>query len=511
MASNRESPDKQTQGTTKKLRSACDTCHQTKVRCSGGNPCQMCQHLEAECIYSPSSRKGRPKGTRPRKSLQQETLSGGQVTSGNSTPANKHSVRAKPRKQDIADASHGILSPDTESYLFENDIDDLIFPDGIQEMLSSATSTSYSRSIGSHMNDGFNSPLQENLPYDMASFFDTASLQSSETWCQPYPTHTIDPHGSFPNQYSDNLGNWNNIGAVASFPQRRVSLVNSIPENHLGTFGSHGPYATAISTINASNMPVEGGINSAKVDDGQDCLQRHTACFFHQLGQVRSITTPRIDVLLICAREISTASFSLLRCAKCQNKDIQEVFIIIIAVLRLFVRKLQFSDEKSSSPSIEGSSNESSNPGTEQMMIDDDIDHIEPVAINTPESLGHSSFQSPSRQLISSMTMQSDSIPISLGDYPTTKSEQMLITDVLRKRMLQRLGEVITALKRRIQISPSASPSSFKGTMHKDINTQNICTDGDSGNRIDGGGFGDLAHFLGILQSLETVVHRLAG
>lgn len=48
---------------TRKLRSACDICHQGKTRCSGGNPCTGCQNSGAECTYSVSNRLGRPKGT----------------------------------------------------------------------------------------------------------------------------------------------------------------------------------------------------------------------------------------------------------------------------------------------------------------------------------------------------------------------------------------------------------------------------------------------------------------
>ena len=49
---------------SKKLRSACDICHQAKMKCSGGTPCQGCRSSDHECIYSVSKRIGRPKGTK---------------------------------------------------------------------------------------------------------------------------------------------------------------------------------------------------------------------------------------------------------------------------------------------------------------------------------------------------------------------------------------------------------------------------------------------------------------
>jgi hypothetical protein len=47
-----------------KLRSACDKCHETKVRCSGDIPCQGCLTSRSLCFYSVSNPLGRPKGTK---------------------------------------------------------------------------------------------------------------------------------------------------------------------------------------------------------------------------------------------------------------------------------------------------------------------------------------------------------------------------------------------------------------------------------------------------------------
>lgn len=48
---------------SRRLRSACDICHQAKTRCSGGTPCTGCQNSGYKCVYSISNRLGRPKGT----------------------------------------------------------------------------------------------------------------------------------------------------------------------------------------------------------------------------------------------------------------------------------------------------------------------------------------------------------------------------------------------------------------------------------------------------------------
>ncbi|KAL7943595.1 hypothetical protein V8C42DRAFT_97777 [Trichoderma barbatum] len=49
---------------TPRLRSACDACHQLKVRCSGYLPCDSCTESCRTCIFSMSNRLGRPLGSK---------------------------------------------------------------------------------------------------------------------------------------------------------------------------------------------------------------------------------------------------------------------------------------------------------------------------------------------------------------------------------------------------------------------------------------------------------------
>nr|QBS17044.1 transcription factor Zn2Cys6 [Aspergillus cejpii] len=56
----------------RKLRAACDACHRSKTRCSGGNPCTRCREYLSSCSYSYSVRCGKPKGSRCRKTLERE-------------------------------------------------------------------------------------------------------------------------------------------------------------------------------------------------------------------------------------------------------------------------------------------------------------------------------------------------------------------------------------------------------------------------------------------------------
>lgn len=61
------------------LRSACDACHQSKIKCPGGYPCFPCQSSRSRCNYSPGSRLGRPKGSKNKRTLMREGLENGNL------------------------------------------------------------------------------------------------------------------------------------------------------------------------------------------------------------------------------------------------------------------------------------------------------------------------------------------------------------------------------------------------------------------------------------------------
>ncbi|KAG8164261.1 hypothetical protein KVR01_006179 [Diaporthe batatas] len=61
------------------LRSACDACHQSKIKCPGGHPCFPCQSSRNRCNYSPGNRLGRPKGSKNKRTLMREGLGDGNL------------------------------------------------------------------------------------------------------------------------------------------------------------------------------------------------------------------------------------------------------------------------------------------------------------------------------------------------------------------------------------------------------------------------------------------------
>lgn len=58
---------------TGRLRSSCDSCHRSKIKCSGSNPCSACLGSQSTCTYSRSSKLGRPKGSKNKRTSTQES------------------------------------------------------------------------------------------------------------------------------------------------------------------------------------------------------------------------------------------------------------------------------------------------------------------------------------------------------------------------------------------------------------------------------------------------------
>ena len=57
--------------TTRKYKAACDQCHSSKVKCSGGDsPCKRCADAKLRCHYSLAARIGKPPGSKNRKTLE---------------------------------------------------------------------------------------------------------------------------------------------------------------------------------------------------------------------------------------------------------------------------------------------------------------------------------------------------------------------------------------------------------------------------------------------------------
>ncbi|KAL7941875.1 hypothetical protein V8C42DRAFT_333958, partial [Trichoderma barbatum] len=79
----------------RRLRSACDLCHASKVRCTGGQPCKKCCNSNLPCTYSYMAKLGKPKGSRNKRTLERLSVAlagGANPTLHSSTEASTNNL-----------------------------------------------------------------------------------------------------------------------------------------------------------------------------------------------------------------------------------------------------------------------------------------------------------------------------------------------------------------------------------------------------------------------------------
>lgn len=192
---------------SKKLRTACDICHQAKMKCSGGTPCQGCQGSGYECIYSVSKRIGRPKGTKNKRTA--DRMSSQNPGNGPRSDENGHESQVSVSTPSPAQISRSQSQP----LAFDNGTGQQPATMGktsIDRLLESASSTSYA--IPGSENRGH---FADNTPpwYEFGDLAEKSPLKQQSSL-----TSSFEPLRGFPNdnmpQYSHNDSAYVSPGSV---------------------------------------------------------------------------------------------------------------------------------------------------------------------------------------------------------------------------------------------------------------------------------------------------------
>lgn len=160
---------------SKKLRTACDICHQAKMKCSGGTPCQGCRSSDHACIYSVSKRIGRPKGTKNKRTADR---------------ASRQQSEKERKSHKNERGSQVPVSSPSSSQISRAKPQPLIIDNGTGRQPATMGNTSIDTLLGS----------ASSIPY---------TLPGSEG------------HG----QFADNMSPWYDFGALAETSPLKVSIV----------------------------------------------------------------------------------------------------------------------------------------------------------------------------------------------------------------------------------------------------------------------------------------------
>ena len=288
---------------TKKLRTACDVCHQAKMKCSGGTPCAGCRDSGYECCYSVSNRIGRPKGTKNKRTLDRMS----RKRSGASDKSN--SGQASPVQAQTSMAS---LTSCTGNNLASMD----------KFSIESVIASSFP---GSEVFD----PLSDDMAapwYDYGDFTASSSYSQQPSPTAAYLNEESQSYSSVDSTYVSPASIFTDAGGFASALEPNGLLDNMDGETNRAQDVTSSTPLSRIASSTTCN-----------------CVQNHAEllCRLKELEQRHAHAQPRLDVVLSSAQQALVPWKSVVECRVCRHDDNQEVLILSAMSIRTVLRSLQ--------------------------------------------------------------------------------------------------------------------------------------------------------------------------
>ena len=449
MSSNKFQPSLEASSSSplKKLRTACDVCHQNKTKCSGQKPCVGCLQAGIHCFYSVSNRIGRPKGARNKKTLDRASHHQSGITVPKNYKQRDTPLQGQPPAtfqwpEEIMNGS--MLSPaNTESETSKgttfieaprgNNADNALFPTNDEDLWS------FFESLGS-CNDATSSSL--------------TSIRTSMT--PQYGCGLISPAAS----QGEESGAGNDVGSTATLCNDGSPCVS---QNIRAIWDKSIPLAppTQVSPVMGDNNlpnPIPTGPQSCS------CLRQNTDLLCRLKSLKERHTTLSIDVLLVGADQALASWKSLLQCRTCQQNEDQEVLLLSALSIRVILRNLQVlclgCEER------DGSDGE--------MLMSSN--HDGKVTASSCRTTG---------------LEKRDSVRSTIGVYEVTGVERILVTDLLISRTLGKIKVVLRCLQER---SESARQKHLANNLN--LEGENVMD-------------GDIEPLQQLLKGLDKTVQRL--
>lgn len=381
--------------TYKKLRSACDRCHQSKMKCSGGMPCSNCFGSGEDCCYSVSNRSGRPKGAKNKRNqeqmstAQQEECPSISVMSAahSSKPSQQFSQQIQQPTMPLTPSTYSVsfsptlsafwepLHPDTDNYLNAvQPVASKVIPECVSQV-SQLTLLNWSLMTNFHSQ---NEP--KNVSYDTSGLFKSFTMESAE---EPLPFLTDQSMYDIRTKSMDQqrpFGSPTVSNTTLSSPESEDSLSDS----HLCM-----PYSASTSRVQTTaSLPA------------CSCLEQHFNLLCHlKSPEQQRHTASTLDVILIAVQKSLETWRNVIHCQVCPYDDDQTVLLLSTMTMRSMLGRFQ------------------------RLCESKDEEH------------GRSEVPSPAPGTVK------------LGNYEATKHEQALVTQLLILRALGKIKYALVSLK----------------------------------------------------------------
>lgn len=296
----------------KKLRTACDVCHQSKMKCSGGTPCGGCLSSGNNCLYSVSNRTGRPKGTKNKRTLER-------MNGRNSDP-----IDSVTSHDTLTARSPSLLTPFSNG---KNASSSHAEPSSIDSVLSTSVDGCHNGTF-----EPFSAFTDELNPWYDPN--DIAGASPFPHQSSPGATSTDDPP-SLSRIYSQDSaidirsGNiFQDDESIASAPSMHSANFNDMLSSIDGDPKLFGDLTTSTSSSSLTSTST------------CNCVQNNAEllCRLKELEQKH--TRPRLDVVLSGAQQALVPWKSVIECRVCQHDDNQEVLVLSAMSIRSVLRSL---------------------------------------------------------------------------------------------------------------------------------------------------------------------------
>jgi hypothetical protein len=400
----------------KKLRSACDACHASKMRCFGGSPCVGCQGSGIECVFSVRNRQGRPKGVRNK----HQALKNVCENTSNKSPAGK------------------ALAPSTGLPVSNNVILlDESTRTGLDSAMPQTSAGGSERPLDGHFLEDSTLILHSLDTIEMDVLFpELVHEQTDSSYPGPYIQnlpHPLIPSASFTGS-SCNLN-------VDPFDLHIAMQYDSDPREALCTQTTttimSAPRTSHDDSPNNSSMAVDQNDwahtdespSSLQVQDSCDCLKIVSDLLCRSTGLDRADDPSSLGALLLHTQSAFLTWQALFICLAPGHDD-EEVLPLIAVSIGAVVRRL-----KSAAVSQLSLAESTSN--------DDRAAHLPDLV---------SSCCSPSS------STSSYGPQLSIGSYEIVGKERGLVTGILMSQTLRKVRTIMTSLHNRIASSHLNQP-----------------------------------------------------
>ncbi|KAL9125522.1 MAG: hypothetical protein Q9217_005279 [Psora testacea] len=442
----------------KKLRTACDVCHQAKMKCSGGRPCDGCRDSGYDCSYSVSNRIGRPKGTKNKRTLERLNRQNADHDAGHSpnipsshpvsmsrqsTSCLESSLSTTPTFSDDISIDAMLGTNSDISYPLSNDLGQIQFPDPVDvwcdlDGLGSIAST-----------NGTTSPMKVPNTHQQSPFL------KGDISLSP----AFDAAGHFPGAVSQP----SSYGAAAYMSPPGSSRRSSDRDTSI-TISSN------LSRFDSTESGSSTASNTCR------CLE-HNAELFCRLKELEQRhIVPRIDVVLVSAQQALVPWKNVIECRICRDDDNQEVLLLSAMSIRSVLRRLQSLLMESRGQDPFSGSSSPATPFSQRMSPAD----------------------------------KNGEIKSTIGIYEITGEERTAVTDLLVSRTLDRIRYTLMRFKERLD-NLRNKKMMMPTTMRQAVSSYTYDEEGDGNDSLGGYGRGieDLEHLEQVWRNLESTVQRL--